>query len=324
VTIQFINPTGQGQRARVALYGKSNTGKTLTALAVAAGLVPDGKVAVVDTEGGRIQQYRDGFTFQYYRMTNFAVAEYIRAIQAAEQAAYDVIILDSLTDAWVGRGGAWDQKRKKLSESRNKDGRAAWADASATQHQFYEVLRNSPLHIIATMRVLEESDRLRWIQRQDMDYQFDTMGYLDERHTLHITQANCEMLQGRSFHHPGTAKGCQFVATLRDWLCLDDGLYARKTAFAQRIVERFGARANITNGAGVKWLMDQAGVAYDPDNETRIEQAIARAVQDMEAQRQRNGDAPPSAEELAAIDDLAAQQSLGLGDVTEAREVKYP
>ena len=80
---------------RMALYGASGSGKTLTALNIAQGL--GGKIAVIDTEHGNASIYGDRVDFDVLELTEYHPQRYIDAINAAASAGYNVLIIDSLS-----------------------------------------------------------------------------------------------------------------------------------------------------------------------------------------------------------------------------------
>ena len=98
----------------VALTGTTNSGKTYSALALARGIAgPGGKVAVVDTEGGRTLNLRDQFEFDAMIMgPPFRPSEFSRAAEEAENDGYACLLFDSFTQEWSGMGGvlAWHEE----------------------------------------------------------------------------------------------------------------------------------------------------------------------------------------------------------------------
>src|SRR3990172_8628166 len=102
--LQFAPATKEKSKARIALIGPSGSGKTYTALSLAAGL--GSAIGLIDTENGSASKYADDFKFSTLSLTEFSPATYVEAIKAAEQAGFDVLIIDSLSHAWMGRGGA--------------------------------------------------------------------------------------------------------------------------------------------------------------------------------------------------------------------------
>lgn len=97
----------------VALVGGTNSGKTFSALRLARGIAgPKGKVAVLDTEGGRTLHLRDHFDFDVMMMDPpFAPARFAQAAEDAETAGYDCLLIDSFSMEWAGVGGvlAWQE-----------------------------------------------------------------------------------------------------------------------------------------------------------------------------------------------------------------------
>ena len=102
----FVPAAKTQGKARVALAGPSGSGKTYTALATARGLAgEDGRIAVIDTEHGSASKYADRFRFDVLCLDTFAPMVYVQAINAAEAAGYDVIVIDSLSlGVFLSRG----------------------------------------------------------------------------------------------------------------------------------------------------------------------------------------------------------------------------
>src|SRR5258708_209694 len=97
-----------GSKARIALFGHSGAGKTLTALHLARTFATEtGKrVAVIDTENGSARLYADLVEFDVLELTPpFSPARYIEALHEAEEAGYGAIVIDGLSHAWFGPGG---------------------------------------------------------------------------------------------------------------------------------------------------------------------------------------------------------------------------
>ena len=90
----FKKATLANIKIRLALSGASGSGKTYSALAIASHL--SSPIALIDTERGSASKYADKFDFDVCELTDFHPSRYIEAIQAAEQAGYSTIIIDSL------------------------------------------------------------------------------------------------------------------------------------------------------------------------------------------------------------------------------------
>jgi len=95
VAIQFRKATKEQLKLRMALIGPAGSGKTYSALNIAQHL---GKqIAVIDTEHGSASKYAGLFAFDVVELDSFHPQNYIAGIQAAQQAGYDVLIIDSLS-----------------------------------------------------------------------------------------------------------------------------------------------------------------------------------------------------------------------------------
>ena len=92
-------------KLRLAIAGPSGAGKTYTALAVATSL--GSRVALVDTEHGSASKYADLFDFDVMELAPpFHPDRFGDAISMAADEGYDVVVLDSVSHAWNGTGGA--------------------------------------------------------------------------------------------------------------------------------------------------------------------------------------------------------------------------
>jgi hypothetical protein len=107
----------------VALNGTTNSGKTFSALRLARGLAgPKGKIAVLDTEGGRTLHLKEFFEFDAAIMDPpFRPALFAEAATQAEVGGYDVLLIDSFTMEWRGIGGVLDWEEAELKRIAGDD-----------------------------------------------------------------------------------------------------------------------------------------------------------------------------------------------------------
>lgn len=107
----------------VSLTGGTNSGKTFSALRLARGIAgPNGKVAVLDTEGGRTLHLKEAFAFDANVMEPpFRPERFAQAALAAEQAGYDALVIDSFSMEWVGLGGVLDWQGQELQRMAGDD-----------------------------------------------------------------------------------------------------------------------------------------------------------------------------------------------------------
>jgi len=212
-------------KARIGLIGPSGSGKTYTALLIGREL--GHRVAVIDTEHGSASKYADEFDFDTLQLDDFHPQNYIDGIKAAGSAGYDVVIIDSLSHAWAGSGGALElADRNAARYSGNRF--AAWRDITPLHNQLIEAMLSSPAHLIATMRskmdyILTEDSKgkkvvrkvgMAPIQRDGMEYEFDIVGDMDIDHNLIISKTRCRALDGAVVNKPGA----DLAKTVKAWL----------------------------------------------------------------------------------------------------------
>jgi hypothetical protein len=223
----FKKATRAQARARVAIDGPAKAGKSFTALRLAFTL--GRKVAAIDTEFGSLSKYAgeapDGipFDFDVMELTNFRPSNYIDAINAAAAGGYEVLIIDSLSHAWVGEGGILDQADKSKTTNKFTD----WAKLTPQQRALVDAILAAPIHIIVTMRskmeyVLETQNGkqvprkvgMAPVQREGMEYEFDLLLTLDNDHHCVVGGSRCSAMDGQTSAKPGA----KFFAPFAIWL----------------------------------------------------------------------------------------------------------
>ena len=247
----FAPATKKQLKARITLDGPAGSGKTYTALRFAMALAQGGRVAVIDTEHRSASKYvgesPDGFPWEFSvcEMEHYAPSTYTQVVRSAGLEGFAVIVVDSLSHAWEGVGGALDQVDKK------KDGGnsfTAWKDVTPQHREMVETLLSCPAHLIVTMRtkmeyVLEERENARGrkvmapkkvgmqpIQRAGMEYEFDVVCDLDVDHVLTVSKTRCSAIDGAKATKPGPG----FVDPVLAWLSTGEvAVPATQPAFAQ-------------------------------------------------------------------------------------------
>lgn len=223
----FTKATKKMSRGRMALSGPSGSGKTYTALKVATVMAQGGRIAVIDTERGSASKYAHLFEFDVCELEDFSPQSYVKAINAADEAGYAILVVDSLSHAWSGIGGALEIVDEEMARNRGNKF-AAWRTVTPMHNALVEAILQSPCHVIATMRskteyVLELDDRgkqvpkkvgMAPVQRDGMEYEFDVHAEMDHQNTLVVSKSRCPELNGRVFKKPGE----EFAKTFLDWL----------------------------------------------------------------------------------------------------------
>lgn len=180
----FVKAERKRAKARIGLVGPAGAGKTFSALLLAFGLAPNGRIALIDTEHGSGSLYAELGSYDVLEIAApFTTEKYLEGIQAAEAAGYDCLIIDSLSHAWAGSGGLLEFVDNRTA-SANKF--AAWRDATPKHNALIEAMLQSSIHIIATMRskteyVVEQDTKGRTVprkvglapvQRDGLDFEF--------------------------------------------------------------------------------------------------------------------------------------------------------
>src|SRR5579883_3228848 len=152
----FKPATKTKSKLRLALMGPSGSGKTYTALTVAKHL--GNKVAVIDSERGSASKCADvlQFDFDTCDLENHSPEVYIKCIKEAENAGYDVIVIDSLSHAWTGKDGALELVDKAAKRSQSGNSYTAWREVTPLHNSLIDAMLQSKCHIVATMRTKQE------------------------------------------------------------------------------------------------------------------------------------------------------------------------
>jgi hypothetical protein len=220
--VEFTKATKARRRARIAITGPGGSGKTYSALQIAKGF--GGKIAVLDTERGSASLYSSEVPFDCVEITSYEVRKYIEVINAAAEAGYTTLIIDSLSHAWSGTGGILDQKDKKGGDF------SAWRTLTPEQNKLIDAILDYPGHVIATMRskteyVVEKNDKgksaprkvgLAPVQRDGVEYEFDVVGDMDMDNTFHVSKTRCSAIAGQSIRCPGVELSKTLLAWLND------------------------------------------------------------------------------------------------------------
>ena len=209
--MQFVKATKKQSRLRMAILAPPGCGKTYTALLVGTNLVAGGKVALIDTERGSASKYADKFEFDVLEMESFSPANYVKAIEAADAAEYDVVIIDSLSHAWTGTDGALAMVDKISKRSRSGSTFNSWRDVTPEHNNMVDAILRSRAHVIATMRVkteyvLEKNEKtgkmaprkvgMKPVQRDGLEYEFDVVGDMDADNGYSVSKTRCSELAG--------------------------------------------------------------------------------------------------------------------------------
>jgi hypothetical protein len=159
MAMQFHKAVRKRAKLRLAITGPAGSGKTYGALKIAKGM--GGKVAVIDTERGSASLYSHLLEFDTLELdAPYTPERFIEALHAAEEAGYDVIILDSITHEWNGSGGILEQVDTIAKAQFRGNSWGAWNVLTPRHRRFVDAILQSSAHVIATMRSKTETDQV--------------------------------------------------------------------------------------------------------------------------------------------------------------------
>lgn len=142
-----------GMRFLFSFYGLSETGKTLSALRVAAGIEPDPrKRMLLDTEGGQrgrayVNEISGGYLYASLSPP-YTPERYIQALDEIEAAGVTVLVTDSASHSWFAEGGVLAM----VEESALKNDLAKWKDPKRRLGKMMQRYRSSDMHHILCSR----------------------------------------------------------------------------------------------------------------------------------------------------------------------------
>lgn len=226
-TMQFRPAQRKKTKLRMAIDGPAGSGKTFTALRFAFALGQ--RVAVIDTEAGSAALYEgespDGFAWTYDTLVldDFSPENYVRAIASAI-GKYDVLIVDSLSHAWAGKGGALEIVDQKTAASKSKNAfTEGWRRVTPMHNQLVDALLQCPMHLICTIRskmgyVLENNVPrkigMEPVQRNGIEYEFGILCDMNIDHGIVVSKSRCSAMADRYGEKPGP----EFIGPLIHWL----------------------------------------------------------------------------------------------------------
>ncbi len=191
--MQLHKITKKDARCNTLLYGKYGSGKTVTALKLASSVGK--KIAVLDTEGRRTAVYLDQFKFDAFDVSNtHNPKDYADAIKQLADEGYDVIILDSLSEAWDGNKGGVLATAAELEREPNQGekkktvrGQLKWVAAKADWEAMFSTMREVKSVIICTAKEKEVFDPISKkstgefapVMEKNTPYWFDVVLHMD-------------------------------------------------------------------------------------------------------------------------------------------------
>lgn len=216
-------------KGRIAFIGPAGSGKTYSALLCAQSLQGDGRILMLDSEARSSEKYADKFDFHIISLAPpYSLDTYIKAIKfAGEQDSYSVIIVDSLSHAWAGEGGALEQVDAARVKSRSGNSFTAWKDVTPKQWKMIEAILQNPKHVIGCMRskmayeMEKVGDKMQVrklgmepIQRAGVEYEFDVVIDMDWDHNAIVSKTRFDDISDLVVNKPDK----ELFDRIADWL----------------------------------------------------------------------------------------------------------
>ena len=278
--MEFTKATKEQAKLRLALFGPSGSGKTYTGLRMATGL--GGKIALIDTERGSASKYADRFKFDVLELVKQDIDTYVQAIEAAQAAGYDVLIIDSLTHAWHELLGEVD----KLAATKFRGNTwSAWSEGTPKQRQLVDAILSFDGHVIATMRTKTEwlvetsSDGkmkplrvgLAPQQGKGIEYEFDLLMELTPDHVASVLKDRTGKYQDEIITKPGEKLGEELTAWLSEGAVpkpkpepvnenglTDEQIIAKNRALLGHRIKKLNAQLAAPDEIDPTWLFEGA------------------------------------------------------------------
>lgn len=196
-------------KLRIGLSAPSGAGKTYSALLIAYGITGDwSKVALIDTESGSGELYAHLGDYNTMRLdAPYSPERYIEAIQACEEAGVEVIIIDSTSHEWEGKGGCL-QINENIAQSKFRGNTwSAWSETTPRHQKFIDAIVQSKCHIVTATRnkidtVMTEDKKVKKvgtkeIQREGFEYELTVNFNIDrDTHKVIASKDRTEIFEG--------------------------------------------------------------------------------------------------------------------------------
>ncbi len=290
--MKFSKATKTKARLRLALVGPSGGGKTYTALAIATNLGK--RVALIDTEHSSASLYAGAFDFDTLNLETFEPQQYIDALDAAAKAGYDVCVIDSLSHAWIGKGGALEQVDNAAKRSQSKNTFSAWREVTPQHNAMVDAIVRSPMHVIVTLRakteyVMEKDERtgktaprkigVQPVQRDGLEYEFTVVADVEiENNDLIIGKTRCAALHGKVFRKAGK----DFADILNAWLN-DGGDPASAPVAPNGAGDLAPSLAASIDATWPKWVAKHEGAMSGAQTMGELQAAFLDACEDIDS-----------------------------------------
>ena len=155
MTFQVKKAKRERVYVKIALIAPSGGGKTYGSLLLSQGMAEEieketgkkAKILMANTESKRGYYYANEFDYDIIDIDPPHNPEkYVELIEFAVQEGYDILIIDSASHEWEGKGGCLELHQQAGGQYQS------WKSVTPRHAKFINAIADSPIHIIATMR----------------------------------------------------------------------------------------------------------------------------------------------------------------------------
>lgn len=200
---------------KIALMAPSGGGKTYSALRLATGMAEEikrttGKEARIimgNTEQKRGYYYANEFDYDIVDIeAPHNPEKYVEFIEFAAASGYDIVIIDSSSHEWEGKGGCLELQQQAGGTYQ------AWAKVTPRHNKFINAIADSQIHVIATMRGKDQYETIKdertnkmtvqklgvgAKQRDGFEYEFTCTFLIDQKtNTAEVQKDNTHIFEG--------------------------------------------------------------------------------------------------------------------------------
>jgi len=219
-------------KLRIGLSGPSGCGKTYSALLLAYGITSDWrKIALIDTENKSASLYSHLGSFNVLPLDEpFTPERYIKAIKICEESDTEIIIIDSSSHEWQGKGGCLEIHEQLGGTFQ------MWSKVTPRHNSFIDTIIQSKCHIILTTRskVDYSLDKdangktkvmklgTKSIQREGLEYELTVnFEFLNDNHLVQASKDRTELFSGKPEFVISSATGKKLIAWCNQGISID-------------------------------------------------------------------------------------------------------
>jgi hypothetical protein len=219
-------------KLRIGLSGPSGFGKTYSALLLAYGITGDwNKIALIDTENKSASLYSHLGDFNVVSLEEpFAPERYLEAIKLCEGSDIELIIIDSISHEWQGKGGCLEIHEQLGGRFQD------WGKVTPRHNSFIDAIIQSKCHIITSTRSkvdysLDKDSNgktkvmklgTKSITREGFEYELTVnFEFLNDKHLVQASKDRTELFSGKPEFVINSSTGKKLIEWCSQGVSLD-------------------------------------------------------------------------------------------------------